>query len=364
MNIQNSPNINFKGYDARRLKGFFMGTNSGGIIDNMQQIGRKEGFKIYSKLGSGNNITCGESIAEALPIGDREMWAQDVWTFSKDKLLSSQNPIRVKPICEHFNISNGENKKHIPGGNIFITDNNGVDELFIGEDSLRGITTTELKNKYGVDKIHILPQMDYHIDLFIRPLDNKRILVADDELTLQVLEKGRNKFEEFCNSEKGQNPIAKTIKFRFNHLINSFKKDIKKNDLPQTEDIAKIISQAGYEPIRVPGRLYQTCTFNKPEPLTFLSHDCNFMNANVLKNKNDEIIYITNKSSIDRQLLLESSYTKDLDFSFEKEFAKSLEPYVKPNKIYFVDGEHNYISNIMLKGMQGGIHCTCSEIPL
>ena len=35
MNIQNNPNINFKGYDARRLKGFFMGTNSGGIIEHM-----------------------------------------------------------------------------------------------------------------------------------------------------------------------------------------------------------------------------------------------------------------------------------------------------------------------------------------
>lgn len=365
MNIQNNPNINFKGYDARRLKGFFMGTNSGGIIESMQCIGRKEDFKIYSKLRRGDKIICDETIPDAIPLGDQFIWAQDIWTFTKDKLLTTEHQKRIEPICERFNLPKIDTQKHISGGNIFITDNNGVDELFIGEDELKKISIAELRKKYGVNKIHILPQMDYHLDLFIRPLDNKRILIADDNLTLQVLEKGKKQFEEFTqNSEKGNNPIAKTIRFRFNHLINSFKKDIRKNDLPQTEEIEKILLHSGYEPIRVPGRFYRTSVFTKEMPQTFLSHDCNYMNANVLKNKDGDIVYITNKSNLDRELLLTSSYTDGLDFSFEKEFVKSLEPYVKPEKVYFIDGNHHYISEKMLKDMQGGIHCACSEIPM
>ena len=41
-----------------------------------------------------------------------------------------------------------------------------------------------------------------------------------------------------------------------------------------------------------------------------------------------------------------------------------LEPHVKSEKIYFVDGENKFVSDRMLKEMQGGIHCICSEIPL
>ena len=38
----------FKGYDARPLKGFIMNSNNGGIASEMLNIGKKEGFKIFS----------------------------------------------------------------------------------------------------------------------------------------------------------------------------------------------------------------------------------------------------------------------------------------------------------------------------
>ena len=48
MNIQFTQNTNFKGYDARPLKGFLMSSNSWGIANEMRYIGEKEGFKVYS----------------------------------------------------------------------------------------------------------------------------------------------------------------------------------------------------------------------------------------------------------------------------------------------------------------------------
>ena len=102
-----------------------------------------------------------------------------------------------------FNLkSEYEFNKHIAGGNLFIVNNNGEDELLIGRDSAQKMSTKELQENYKVEKIHILPQMDYHLDLFIRPLDKNRILVADDNLTLITLLNGLNKVK---NIEKKRN---------------------------------------------------------------------------------------------------------------------------------------------------------------
>ena len=127
------------------------------------------------------------------------------------------------------------------------------------------------------------------------------------------------------------------------------------------KNLCKKIKQTGFEPISVPGRIFTTNLerYNK----TSLSHNCNYMNANVLINNEGDLVYITNKSNIDKKLGLESDFTKDFEFRFEKEFIKSISQYIKPEKIYFVDGEDSHISKVMLKEMLGGIHCVCSEIP-
>ena len=76
------------------------------------------------------------------------------------------------------------------------------------------------------------------------------------------------------------------------------------------------------------------------------------------------MVYITNKSNIDEMLGLTPEISKIIDFSFEDEFIKSIAPYVKKEKVYFIEGEGNYVANEMLQAYQGGIHCACSEIPL
>lgn len=362
----NSINKNsFNGYDARPLKGFFMGSNSHNLAREIQNIGYKEGFKVFSKQKTSLQNNCGECIPDLIPSNNTELWAQDVWTFLKNKLISNFNDTDNITISNYFGIEKEASKEHVAGGNFFIVDNNGSDELFIGENSLNSLQTLTIKDiekKFNVKKVFVLPQMDFHIDLFMRPLDNKNILLADDNLTLKILEDGYEKLLDYISAKHAEDdPMATCIKDCFLSQIFKFRMMYNNNINPQADKIAEIIKNAGYNPIRVPGRIYTVTNF--ADKMLFLSHDCNYINAAVIKNENDEIIYITNKSNIDKMLGLETGFAKDFDFRFEKEFIKSIEPYVNPDKIYFVNGDNDYISKVMLKGMQGGVHCICSEIP-
>ena len=98
------------------------------------------------------------------------MWAQDYWTFLSDKLLAFTNKYDTYPICDYFKINHHETDKHMSGGNMFIVNKDGEDVMLLGESELKDFSVKHLKSTYGVSKIYTLPQMDYHIDLFVRPL--------------------------------------------------------------------------------------------------------------------------------------------------------------------------------------------------
>ena len=49
--------------------------------------------------------------------------------------------------------------------------------------------------------------------------------------------------------------------------------------------------------------------------------------------------------------------------NIEDYYKQIISPYIKPNHIYFVDGDNNYLSEEMLYKLGGGIHCLSSEIP-
>ena len=364
MNVQLTKQNSFKGYDARPLKGFFMGTNHCGLADEMVKIGEKEGFKIYSAITSDCKAICSEyKKSSNIIFMHLSTWAQDVWTFVNDRVLT-QNYNFITEICKHFNFQkNLDFNNHISGGNLFIINKDGNDELLIGKDDVTKMSTTELKKTFQVKNIHVLPQMDYHLDLFIRPLDKKRILVADDQLTLTTLSNGLEKLKTYRKNYSLQtnseiNCAINALEFR----LRKFKNEILLNELPQTNKIVIILNNAGFETIRVPGRIYETCCLGKDE--TFLSHCCNYMNANALINEDGDLVYITNKSNFDKEINLTPDLIKKIGFSFESEFIKSLAPYIKPDKIYFIDGEKHYVSEKMLKSHQGGIHCACAEIPI
>jgi len=52
----NLSNISFKGYDARKLRGFLMATNYSNIANEMSKIGRKEGFDVFIADGINSGV--------------------------------------------------------------------------------------------------------------------------------------------------------------------------------------------------------------------------------------------------------------------------------------------------------------------
>lgn len=408
MNIQPVSNNNFKGYDARHLKGFLMSANCFGIADEMYKIGQKEGFRIYSPFGGLLENKCDEIVPPYTTNGS--LWAQDYWTIVKDKLLTLKTTDPFNSILKFFNLryditekctretphfmqinqdlfglfadilkKDPENAKeifinkkdelnsllhktHIPGGNIFIVKDGRQDCVFVGENELAKYDTEDIQAMYGVKKVIILPQMDYHLDLFIRPLDNKRVLLADDRLSITTLYKGLNKLKQYINmnpfedNQKYKEAYNKMLKF-----INGFESEARLNKRAQTDEVEKILTDNGFNVIKVPGRIYEIEFDGEKD--NFLKQYCNFINANALKNKFGELVYITNKSNIDELLGLTPEISEAIGYSFEQEFINSISPYIDPEHIYFIDGDKNFISRVMLREYQGGIHCVCSEIP-
>lgn len=366
--IQNSSfQYSFKGYDARRLQGFMMSTNYCGIADEMQKIGKKEGFKIFSPTINRDYNKC----IENPPIKSKIFlwaWAQDYWTFVKNKLICKDFDPSSYSIADYFNLNFDKTQiaikksaanlcedfedlftevTHIPGGNIFMVKKGRADEALVGEDELKKFSLEKIKNIYNVQKVIPLPQLDFHLDMFIRPLDKKRILLTDDRKSLKILEQISKATPK--NSESAER--IDIIKKSFTKAIKTTKSDIK------TYIIEKTLQENGYDVIRIPGRVYSLIdgdTYNH----------CNFINANVLKNKRNELVYITNKSNIDDIMMLQPEVKEKLGGGFEEQFIKEIKKYINPEHLYFIDGENNFISKSMLKEFSGGIHCASSEIPL
>ena len=259
-------------------------------------------------------------------------------------------------------------KTHIAGGNYYFAKNKSGKELaLVGKNELDKFSDEIIKNMLGTDNLVFVPQMDYHMDLFLRPLDKGRVLLTDDRLTKKMLIDGFNKIKNTAVQLNQQNRMDELKKLEepfvqlgiytrgIDDIINS-------NNFAQTDETAKVLEDAGFEVIRVPGRLYETRTSGLKNGV-FLIQLFNFMNANVLPNKNGDLVYITNKSDIDENTFgITPEIEKLTGFSVQKTFTEALKPYIKEQNIYFISGDNNVMSE-NLKKYQGGIHCMCAEVP-
>ena len=378
-------NTSFRGYDARPLKGFLMSENFHGITDDMVQIAKKEGFKIYSLTKRNGRNICVEG-SQPICWMSFNTWAQDYWTFVNGKLLSSSMKPISDAIKEFFGINNSTlksaiNDKHISGGNLFIVKNGDKDEVFVGADDVISKqaevfsslsftdrnTIDEIKAKYGVEKVVVIPQIDYHLDLFIRPLDDKRVLLTDDNLSMAVIKDMREKLVDYIsnktteeNLEEYKNALSKIDEFLVEHDLNIKEQEKCIADKVTSDDVEKVLKENGYDVIRVPGALYN---YKKVRNFLTKQYLFNFMNANVLKNEQGEIVYITNKSNLDEDFGLTPDVKEVSGGGVEDSFIKAISLYVKPEHHYFVSGKDNAVAKQMLPKLLGGIHCACTEIP-
>lgn len=396
----------FKGYDARPLKALYLSSPKKELGLELERIGKKAGFDVF--IPSGRTLLKASEAKYAYADLSNSPWAQDIATISpKKKIITNEyyddfadNLSRKLGLYKDFD-------REIPqGGNMYyIKDTDGKDILLAGQDAQKSINKLEgAKSVLGVDKIEYIPQMDYHIDLFVRPLDNKRILLTDDSLTIKAFNKGIKSIQKLLKKEPKKTELL-VVKENLDKELNKFKKSVLNNVQAPREDVKDILENKGFQVIGVPGRIYQT--FPEPEDIEIaeeyiseasnkkskklaflplfpeellsfypcaakeksikseeqqLTHSLNFMNAIITKNKKGEMVYISNKSDFDKRIGLTPEIIKESGFSFEKEFVNSLKPYIKEENIYFVEGKNGEIQD-SLENLAGGIHCLTTEIP-
>lgn len=378
--MQINPNYNytFKGYDARPLKGFLMAENLRGIGNEMAEIGKKEGFKIFSLFGRCNHKICKEGPSDFNWMG-YDPWTQDYWTITRNSILTNASRQETEAIKNFFGLSSINNgngttflteQKHIPGGNCYIVKSGDSEEILIGEYNANPIhsanySAEEIKYMYGVDKVISIPQIDYHIDLFLRPLDNKRILLNDDKMGLEILKTMKDKLTKHIST------IPEEEAEEFNNTLLNINEILVRNEAEtltyaeelqkerNADDVEKVLKENGYEVIRVPGNL---CNIKGGIYGLTKKYKFNFINANVIKNNNNELVYITNKSDMDEVLGLTPKVKEVIGGSIEDYFTKAISKYVKPEHIYFVSGKENAVAKYMLGNCYGGIHCACAEV--
>lgn len=369
-----SKPVSFKGYDARPLKAVVMtvcdSPKSFEIVKQVSNIGEKDGFDVYFTNKTNRLYKNLELIKNFFKpvntVRNYMKWAQD------EAVVTPKNKI----IADSFNAQTGISKRistitkgkveesgcFIEGGNLFFVKNGKNNELFVGENELSCISKDTLKDVYGVSKVISIPQADYHLDLFIRPLKDKKVLVADDELTIKFIKNGINLIAKYKLRVKGDFEKlreADNVSANLKKLLKEFQSEIKNTQNPMADDIAKCLQENGYVPIRIPGRIYYKIPNHKKDDLV---HYMNYINALVHEKSDGSLTYITNKSALNEKCGISPEFAKMVGFDFEQILIKSLEPYIKKEDIHFVSGTDNKIADLLEKE-SGGIHCLCNEIP-
>lgn len=345
----------FNGCDGRQLRAVIMTLNERPIVEEVDKIGQMHGFKVLW-LNVQNKISklcCTKNFVSRYVQDDIMMGAKRkiICDYTSEELARTAG--------KQFHLKYEVNDKCIPGGDCFLIRNGEKEELFVGQKRIKNRTVEELKQIYNAQKVHLIPPMDYHLDLFIRPLEDKKVLVCDDKYTLTYLRTFRDKLSALL--KEGNTDIAAELqeaKDNVSVLYREFKLNCKKNKKNDSQRVQQVLRNAGYEPVSVPGRIYSISEL-APDSLV---HDLNYMNSIVHKNQNGDLVYITNKSEMDRKLGITQSISERSKMSFEKMFTDAVSPYIKNENIYFVSGKDNSMSAI-LKDEAAGIHCLCAEVP-
>lgn len=416
MKTQNINNINFTGYSARHLKGFFIVDKNMPACKELIKLTPQTGLDIFTPQIASKSVRKDYASASATK---QLMWGQDYITFLQSKITMFEGERDFLKRIMNATANGAKTlgytpfkpKDHLRGGNFFITEKN---ELLLHE-ARSNYSEEELKKVFGVSAIHIIPKLDYHLDLYIRPLKDNIILVADEKSTEKMLQEGLNKLVEY----KTNNTLSEEELKTFTNAEEAFKKIIDAMEVTQqyspydpikkTEEVIQTLENAGYKAIRVPSNYYlleqhqnkdvlksQIKKFNKhidnlnnlkellPEDRQHLFQgfidltirdankkvdkvSCefvhqylnNFTNA-IVTEKNGELVYITNASLLDDELGLTNDIINKINFSTQQYFIDSIKNFVKPENVHFISKD---TTKELFKYL-GGIHCTGAEIPV
>ena len=397
-----NPSVNFKGYDARPLYAVAMRNTDGFALNEaasqMRQIGAKHGFKVIFEDGFvskqeerkreirkeiGGEISEDSAKKPRFPVlasledkflnyfskrekSDVTSWMQDCIYFTKDGILTAENNAEdFLPLSNTFGvkINTVPSSSFIAGGNLYILKDDKKEKILVGASENR---EKALEMFPGREVISI-PQADFHIDLVIRPLRDNTVLVADDDMSLDILKNAADVLKKF-SLESGDDKSLKEAESKLCKLIKKMESGRKTSVYKDTNSVIQTLEENGFRVIRTPGRVYRT-KFVLSNIESSIENELNFMNAIVHEDKDGELCYISNKSNLLEELGISKELAGKIGLDFEEEFKKAISEFVKPENIYFIDGAahkpflaHRNIPNI-LKYLGGGVHCLCAEIP-
>ena len=312
---------NFKGYDALPLKAVHYEDSpfTRAFDDEMRSIAQKEGFEIKSAKGS-----C--------------KWLQDNVTYierDKKPFMLTRDSFAVDSFVANskgFGIPQDYSVNYSIGGNTFIGKNSSGERwMLVGEDEIDRIGKHTIAKTYDVKikNIYAIPQQNYHLDMFLRPIGYPFVLVDNPSLVKKKL----------SNMEfDGTNSDLLVLQRDFNEWEQN-----RQRDFASHKKVMQAVKKAGFIPIEIAG---------------VYGGNINFMNAIVNKRPSGAISYITNSS------VCESPFISKIEEEFKADLMQKV-PYC--NRVYFVSGpiEENGKNYLMyqLGTFGGGLHCMTSEEP-
>ena len=352
--VKSVSNINFKGHEARKLDALVVQGRS------------KDSDVIFQQL---NNIAMQHKLKVVKAPKNAPLWIQDYVMVGPDKkawgYLSSFDELSKQCGFQQIDKSSilnywGETSE---GGNIFyVTDKDGKNVLIYSKDEKKN-SLIGLEDKFNVDRIIELPKADYHTDLFLTPIGDNKILVANDNLMIVEMYKMIEKISNYISKNPNDKDIDKLneISINLNKLILNFKESKERyTHNGADEEVAQILEKEGFEVIKVPSRLYR-CDEGLPSSL--IRRKLNYSNAVTFKNEKNQVVYIVGKSAIDDEIGITDNISKKLDIGFERAFRMSISSHIKPENTYFINGsDENPLSSMLFK-LCGGLHCMCVEVP-
>ncbi len=337
-----------------------------GVAQELANVGKTEGFDVFVQAGKHvfkNKFKPLNAHITKFPNESKYIWTQDNLTFTpKNELLALRDSF-LETFNETISSLTGKNLQnrnyHLAGGNYFIVKDGRKNSLIIGRQSWKLYEPKTLRKDFNVKEIYPISQPDFHIDLGIRPLKNKIVLVNDKDLTINCI---RNAIKQAENHLKTKSDaLICGVKQNLEYILAEFKHACKEN--PNYKNFKRIqneLTDYGFKVVKVPGSVIRTPrNFDKHTESHYMA---NFMNAIVHEKPDGSLVYITNKSNLDDIAAIGNYEEKILNFSFEKMFRDSIKDYIMPENIHFISGD-NLIPRL-LDFSQGGVHCLCAEVPV
>ena len=295
------------------------------LRDELENIGHEMGFKV-------------------IEVDINHIWLEDYSIRRHDgKVYHPINPGGIfvqelpdEPVITYQNTTADYDKvmgkSYLEGGNVLNTINaNGEPAAIIGKESVyETLTAMNLeKNKTNIanaklkiaeelglnpKNITYIPQVDFHIDMLYRPLQNGVIAIPD-------FDKGINILKEI--------DLPDTINNNKKEYITRLE-DVRNETKSKLEKAEDILEKAGYKTVKIP--VFSHTSDYGPSSI-------NFMNGICGTSPNGEKFYITNKSEIDELNKIAEKYFKEAGI----------------DKVYFV-------STLQFLLMYGGIDCLTQEM--